>query len=142
MNKKVMASVLALSLAGLAVAAQAPQIDNARVDSMVKQVLQQAGQNPQMQGQVNGETIRAQVIKELQTVEVLKAEALKAGLDKDATVQNELKNLEAQFYAAKYSEHLEKTVQVDEAEARRTYDTMAKMVQIQPKPLTLHFSLL
>ena len=100
MNKKVMASVLALSLAGLAVAAQAPQIDNARVDSMVKQVLQQAGQNPQMQGQVNGETIRAQVIKELQTVEVLKAEALKAGLDKDATVQNELKNLEAQFYAA------------------------------------------
>jgi hypothetical protein len=131
MNKKVMASVLALSLAGLAVAAQAPQIDNARVDSMVKQVLQQAGQNPQMQGQVNGETIRAQVIKELQTVEVLKAEALKAGLDKDATVQNELKNLEAQFYAAKYSEHLEKTVQVDETEARRTYDAMAKMVQIQ-----------
>ena len=131
MNKKVMVSALVLSLAGLAVAAQAPQIDNARVDSMVNQFLQQAGQNPQMQGQLNGEKIRAQVVKELQTVEVLKAEALKAGLDKDAAVQNEFKNLEAQFYAAKYTEYLTKTVQVDEAEARRMYDAMAKMVKIQ-----------
>ena len=95
MNKKVMVSALVLSLAGLAVAAQAPQIDNARVDSMVNQFLQQAGQNPQMQGQLNGEKIRAQVVKELQTVEVLKAEALKAGLDKDAAVQNEFKNINA-----------------------------------------------
>ena len=45
MNKKVMVSALVLSLAGLAVAAQAPQIDNARVDSMVNKFLQQSGQN-------------------------------------------------------------------------------------------------
>ncbi len=130
MKQKIILSLLTTAVLGTAVA-QAPQIDAARIDSMVANAIKQAEQNPQMQGQVNGAEIRKEVTKQLQTFEILKAEALKAGVDKDAEVQNQLKNLEAQFYAAKYAEHLEKTISIDEADIRSLYDANTRTVKIQ-----------
>lgn len=123
----VTASVLAA--AGLAVA-KAPEIESGRIDSMVAQVLQQADAAPGTQ-RPDGAAIRKNVILQLQTAEVLKNEALKAGLDKDAEVQNQLKNVEAQFYAMQYALYLERNTEVSEAELRAGYEQQTRVIKLQ-----------
>lgn len=134
MNTKPLLSILAIALAGTALAA--PQISKERIDSMAAMLLQQAEQQAQMQNggqpaQINGAEIRKQAERRVQITEVLKQEALKAGLDKNADVQNRLKNMEADFYADAYAQHLEKNIQVDERDLRKFYDQISRTVKIQ-----------
>ncbi len=124
-----LAAAAVLAAAGLAVA-KAPEIDRGRIDSMVAQVLQQADNTPGTQ-RPDGAAIRKNVILQLQTAEVLKNEAFKAGLNKDAEVQNQFKNVEAQFYAMQYALYLERNTEVSEAELRAGYDRQTRVVKLQ-----------
>lgn len=124
------AAVLLAAVTGLAVA-QAPEIAEARIDSMVKQLLQAADQNPNQTGNPDGKAIRQEVVKQLQSVEILKNEAIKAGLDKDAEVQARFQNMQAQFYAAEYAHALERDTEVSDAELRRLYDSQTRMIKLQ-----------
>lgn len=130
MNKKVLVSALILATTGFA-AAQAPEIDKGRIDSMVNQVLQQAQNNPNITQKPDGAAIRRDVTRQLQSYDILKAEAIKAGLDKDPNVQNQLKNLEAQFYAAQYAAYLERNTEVSDAAVRSAYDRETQMIKLQ-----------
>ena len=95
--KTAVLAILALSTIGLATA-KAPDIDPARIDSMVAEVLRQADQHPNQTAKPDGQAIRKDVVTRLQTLEILKNEAIKAGLDKDAEVQNQFqKTLKAEF---------------------------------------------
>lgn len=125
------AAVLTVTaVTGLAFA-KAPDIDPARIDSMVAQVLNQADRQPDRTSKPDGKAIREDVVKHLQTVEILKNEALKAGLDKDPDVLNQWKTAEAEFYARQYALYLERDTSVDDAEVRRFYDNQTRMVKLQ-----------
>ena len=128
--KTAVLAILALSTIGLATA-KAPEIDPARIDSMVAEVLRQADQHPNQTAKPDGQAIRKDVVTRLQTLEVLKNEAIKAGLDKDAEVQNQLKNVEAEFYANQYAAYLERQTAVDDAELRRFYDQQTRIIKLQ-----------
>ena len=127
-----------LALAVVAVAcfaAAAPAVEPARIDNMLKQVLAQQAQNPH-EGHGHApkpdtEALRKSITRELQTMEVLKAEALKAGLDKQPDIQNSFKNLEAQFYAAQYVEHLRNQIQINDADLRATYEQLNREIKLQ-----------
>lgn len=131
MKYKTLISACALAAAGFAMAAQAPEIERGRIDSMVAQVMKQADADPNATQRPDGAAIRKNVITQLQSFEVLKNEAFKAGLDKNPEVQNELKNLEAQFYAAQYAAYLERNTEVNEAEVRAAYDQQTRVVKLQ-----------
>ncbi len=131
MKKSVLALSLSLCAAGLVWAAQAPVIDAARVAAAMKQYetqMQQAGRpiDPKQQQQ-----LQQDITKSLQGAEVLKAEALKAGLDKQDSVQSEWKNLEAQFYAQQYVNHLKSNVQVSDADLLKLYQHMGREIKLQ-----------
>lgn len=127
--KKTLIAIALTGIAWFAVAADAPKIDEARIDAAMEQ----------FSGQVHGAAIpeearaemRQQVIKELQKAEVIKNHALKAGLDKNPSVQNQLKNLEAQFYANQYVDHLRKTIAVSESDMRSLYERLGREVKVQ-----------
>ena len=126
MKHKPLLTVITLALTGIAMAT--PKIEPARIDSMVHQVLRQASlpaDAPQ------AAELRQQAEMQLQAMDVLKAEALKIGLDRQADVQIQFKNMEAQFYAAQYADYLEKNVKIDEAELRLKYENLTRMVRIQ-----------
>ena len=124
------AGLLAAALAGLAIA-KAPDIDPARIDSAVSKILNAADQHPNQTAKPDGQAIRQDVTRRLQTLEVLKNEAIKAGLDKDRDVQLRLQNAQAAFYAAEYGRYLERSVQVDEDQLRRAYDVQTRLVKLQ-----------
>lgn len=127
-HKKALGGLVSAALVGLA-AAKAPDIDPARVDTMVKEILRQADQNPAEKP--DGATIRKEVLTQLQTFEVLKNEALKAGLDKDPEVRKQFQTMEAQFYAHQYAQYLERNTDIDERELRRLYDRQTRMIKLQ-----------
>ncbi|UOO81519.1 peptidyl-prolyl cis-trans isomerase [Uruburuella testudinis] len=131
MKYKTLIAACALAAAGFAVAAQAPEIERGRIDSMVAQVLQQADADPHAAHRPDGAAIRKEVTTQLQSFEVLKNAALKAGLDKDPEVQNQLKNLEAQFYASQYAAYLERNAEVSEADVRAAYDQQTRVIKLQ-----------
>lgn len=124
------AAIIAAAAAGFALA-QTPSVDPARVDSMVKEVLRQADANPNQTQKPDGAAIRKDVLTQLQTFEVLKNEAFKLGLDKDPEIQNQFKNMEAQFYATQYAQYLERHTDVSDAELRRVYDQQTRMIKLQ-----------
>lgn len=131
MKYKILISALAIAVTGIAMAAQTPpQIDKARIDSAVTQVLKQISATPNTP-QPDGTALRKQVINQLQTFEVLKKEAFKAGLNKDPEVQNEFKNLEAQFYASQYASYLEKSVTVSESDIIQVYNQQMRVIKLQ-----------
>ena len=102
------AVIMATAVAGFAVA-KAPDIDPARIDSEVARILKQAEQRPESKQQPDGKAIRQEVVKHLQSIEILKNAALKAGLDKDPEVRNQFLTMEAEFYAAQYADYLKRT---------------------------------
>lgn len=122
--------LLGAAVAGWAIAA-APEIEAKRIDSMVADVLRRADANPHQTHKPDGQAIRADVLNRLQAFEVLKNEAIKAGLDKDPEVQSRFKNMEAEFYATQYAQYLERTVQVEEADLRRLYDQQTRLIKLQ-----------
>ncbi|WP_373741529.1 peptidylprolyl isomerase [Neisseria sp.] len=129
-SKTVLTAAVLTAAVGIAAAAQAPQIDTGRIDSMVEQYMRQADANPHQTQKPDGAAIRKDVIRRLQTFEVLKKEAFKAGLDKNPEIQNRFKNVEAQFYAGQFALHLESQTEISEAELRAAYDAQTRVVQI------------
>ena len=121
MKQKRLLTFIALALTGISIAA--PQIDSARVDAM----LEQFGNTEQNQLPPDA---RQQIEKTLAATDILKAEALKQGLDKQPAVQARWKNLEAQFYASQYEEHLVKTVSVSDSEALAAYGNLTRIVKL------------
>ncbi|WP_082890752.1 hypothetical protein [Eikenella longinqua] len=132
MQKKTLAaSLLALAAftAGWAIAA-APQIDENRIAQQVKTLQQQAPAQPG-EPAPDAEQLRQYAVKQLQIDEVLKAAAIRAGLDKNPDIQARLANLEANFYAQAYAQHLAGQVRVSDAEARQLYAAMTQQIQLQ-----------
>ncbi len=126
MKHKPLLTLIALAAAGIAAAA-APKIDGARIDVLLKQMTEMA---PEGAGEPPAD-IRAQIEKSLAADEVLKAEALKAGLDKQPEVRARWQNAEARFYADQYADHLAATVTVDDAELRAAYAEQTRAVKLQ-----------
>lgn len=124
------AGIFLSALAGFAFA-KAPEIDSALVDEMVAQVLRQSDQHDEQSHKPDGQEIRKDIVRRLQTLELLKNEALKAGLDKDAGVQNRFKIAQSAFYAEEYVRFLERSTEVSDAELRRFYDAQTRMIKLQ-----------
>ncbi|PIT14485.1 peptidylprolyl isomerase [Snodgrassella alvi] len=122
---------LSIMAAGLAFA-DAPQIDSQRINIMLKQF------ERQMQAQQPGAPVpdKAEIQKEitvrLQTAEILKAEAIKAGLDKQPETQAAWQNVQAQFYAAQYIEHLTANIEVKDSDLRRQYEQVSQEINLLP----------
>lgn len=119
---------LSLLSAGLALA-EAPQISQARIDVVLKQV------QAQLQGQPdapkpNMASVKAEIVYNLQGSEILKAEALKAGLDKQPEVQAELENMQAKFYAGQYVDYLRSHIQIDDHDLYRQYELMTSEINL------------
>lgn len=75
MKSKPLLTLITLAFASMAIAA--PKIEPARIDSMVKQFMQQ---NPVPVDAAQVAALRKQVEIQLQSAEILKDEALKVGL--------------------------------------------------------------
>lgn len=119
-----------LIAAGIAFAAP-PKIDTARVDAMMKEI------QPQLQAQPgapkpNAAQVQKNVLQTLQIDEILKNEALKAGLDKKPETQAAWQNLQAQFYANQYFLYLQSQVNVSDADLHKSYDALTQEVNILP----------
>ena len=124
------AAVLAAVFMTAAAAAPAPEIEPARVDAAVARILQEGDLHDNQTAQPDGKALRAEVLRRLQTLEILKNAAFKAGLDKDPQVQSEWKTAEAEFYAGRYVRHLEDAADIDEAQLKRFYDRQTRMIQL------------
>lgn len=127
MKIKPLLFVLASATALAAYAADAPKIDDARVNLVIEQYEATGGKVTTEQKA----EVQKQVLQELQRAEVLKKAALQAGLDKQPEVQLAHQNFEAQFYAAQYFEHLKKSVTVSEDELRQIYARLGREVKVQ-----------
>lgn len=108
-------------------AADAPKIDDKRIDVVIQQYETTGGKVTSEQKA----EMRKQILQELQQAEVLKNAALQAGLDKQANVQLALQNVQAQFYATQYVEHLKNSVAVSDADLQQLYARLGREVKIQ-----------
>lgn len=108
-------------------AADAPKIDDKRIDVVIQQYETTGGKVTSEQKA----EMRKQILQELQQAEVLKNAALQAGLDKQADVQLALQNVQAQFYATQYVEHLKNSVAVSDADLQQLYARLGREVKIQ-----------
>lgn len=128
-QKKIVFLAASVLAAGIAIG-KAPEIERNRIDTLVAEELENASLSPDTQ-KPDAEMLRKSITLQLQTLEILKNEALKLGLDKKPDIQARLKNVEAQFYATQYALHLEREVEVNEAELREIYDRQTRAVKIQ-----------
>ena len=127
MKIKPLLFVLASAAALAAYAADAPKIDEARVNLVIEQYESTGGKvAPEQKAEVH-----KQILQELQRSEVLKNAALQAGLDKKPEVQLAHQNFEAQFYAAQYFEYLKKSVSVSDDELRQIYARLGREIKVQ-----------
>lgn len=131
MKKKSILTAVVLAFASATVFAQAPQIDNNRVDALIKE---QISLDKLTAEQLSA--VRKEALLQLQRAEVLKQEALAAGLDKDADIKWQKENMEANFYAGQYLRHLNKTLEVNEADLRKRYAQMTREIKLQQATFT------
>ncbi|MDO4998575.1 MAG: peptidylprolyl isomerase, partial [Neisseria sp.] len=150
--------IVAATLACTSFAVAAPKLDPQRVNIAIAQMEAQYGKQLPS-------AARAEVEKQLQSMEILKAEAFKAGLNQQKNIQAKwqqfidqqifanvkqpltpelkaqlaadpqfqaiLQNAEAFFYANQYSEHLAKSVKLDEAKLRADYQKELRVIKVQ-----------
>lgn len=128
-QKKIAFLAASLLAAGIAIG-KAPEIERSRIDALVAEEMDNAAMMPGSP-KPDAETLRKNITLQLQTIEILKNEALKIGLDKKPEVQAHFKNAQAQFYATQYALHLEREARVDEADIRAVYDRQTRAVKIQ-----------
>ena len=121
---------LTIIATGLAFA-DAPKIDSARLDAALKQI------QAQMQSQAqpgmtmpNKAQLTQQVTQDLQTADVLKEEAIKAGLDKQPETQAAWQNLQSQFYASQYVNYLKSQIEVNDADLRKQYEATTSEINL------------
>ncbi len=131
MNKKWIATALAASVIGAAIA-QAPAIDNARVNAMYTQIeaQQMAQQGVPIPAQ-EVDNIKKEISKNLQQAELLKNAALKEGLDQKPAVKAAFANFEAQFYASEYFNHLKATIEITDQDVSNEYNKLSQEIKIQ-----------
>lgn len=116
--------------AGLAFA-DAPKIDSQRINVMLKQYERQMQAQPGAPAPSKAE-IQKEITLRLQTADILKAEALKAGLDKQPDTQAAWQNMQAQFYAAQYVDHLAASIEVSDSDLRRQYQQVSQEINLLP----------
>lgn len=116
--------------AGLAFA-DAPKIDSQRINVMLKQYERQMQTQPGAPAPNKAE-IQKEITLRLQTADILKAEALKAGLDKQPDTQAAWQNMQAQFYAAQYVDHLAASIEVSDSDLRRQYQQVSQEINLLP----------
>ncbi|WP_037586217.1 peptidylprolyl isomerase [Stenoxybacter acetivorans] len=124
--------VLGAIVAGLAFA-DAPTVSPERVNVLLKEMQAKVQMQKMYQPDEpvpSNEELTKEATRQLQTVDVLKAEALKAGLDKKAETLAALENLQAQFYASEYVAYLQSKIEVDEADVRQRYDFLTREVKL------------
>ena len=127
MNTKPLLFVLASAMALAVYAADAPKIDEKRIDLVIEQYEATGGTvAPEQKAE-----IQKQILRDMQRTEVLKNAALQAGLDKQPEVQLAYQNFEAQFYASQYFEYLKKSVTVSEDELRQIYARLGREIKVQ-----------
>lgn len=121
---------LSIMAAGLAFA-DAPKIDSQRINVMLKQYERQMQAQPGAPAPNKAE-IQKEITLRLQTADILKAEALKAGLDKQPDTQAAWQNMQAQFYAAQYVDHLAASIEVSDSDLRRQYQQVSQEINLLP----------
>lgn len=130
--KKSAYAIALTALAATVAYAAVPAVSPERIDVAIEAINQQN----QAQG---GQTIPADklanakkdIAVEIQKSDLLKNEALKLGLDKDAKVQAQLQNVESQFYAQQFIEHLKKSITISDADLLAVYNSMAMEHKLQ-----------
>ncbi|MDF7675432.1 peptidylprolyl isomerase [Neisseriaceae bacterium ESL0693] len=120
-------SILSSSL----VWAAAPEISNIRVDAVMKQIEAQVKAQPDA-GKLDKTKLKANIIQDLQTSEILKNEAFKLGLDKQPDIQANLLNVQAKFYAGAYINYLKSKAEVSDAQLREQYELMSSEINLLP----------
>lgn len=128
--KKILFSVAAVSAATFLYAAEPPQIEAGRVDVLINQVRKQAELSGQTVTSEQLQQLRQDIVKGLQRTEVIKNAALAAKLNERPAVQQELKNLEAQFYTQQYVEYLKENMSVSDAQLRSLYDELGREIKL------------
>lgn len=121
---------LGIIVAGLALA-EAPKIDSIRIDAMLKQVQEQIAAQPGMTLPDKAQ-LQQDIVRQLKTVDILQAEAIKAGLDKQPEIQAGLANLQAQYYADAYVNHIKSQIDVSDADLRQAYDVLSREIKLLP----------
>lgn len=121
---------LSIMAAGLAFA-DAPQIDIQRINVMLKQLEHQMQAQPGAP-EPNKAEIQKEITLRLQSAEILKAEAIKAGLDKKPDTQAAWQNVQAQFYAAQYVDHLANSIEINDSDLRRQYEQISQEINLLP----------
>ncbi|MCO6505113.1 MAG: peptidyl-prolyl cis-trans isomerase [Snodgrassella sp.] len=126
-------------LAGLTVIATSlafaipPSIDNERVNVFLQQIQNQMQMQNQTAGAVpDPNKLKADIIIQLQTADLLKSEALKAGLDKRPETRAAWQNLEARFFATQYVDYLAVNTKVNENDVRRQYELYYQEFNLVP----------
>ena len=89
-RKKIAFLAASLLAAGIAIG-KAPEIERSRIDALVAEEMDNAAMMPGSP-KPDAETLRKNITLQLQTIEILKNEALKIGLDKKPEVQAHFKN--------------------------------------------------
>jgi len=145
MSKKALLGTVALlaALALPAIAADAPQTADpviARVDgeeihrSELLRQLQMAG--PQIQ-QIPPEIIYSQFLQKMVATKIVSKKGYAAGMQKDADVQERIKNLEAQIVAEAYINKLVEP-KITEAKIKERYDQLASKYKPQDEVRARH----
>ncbi|MDO5059686.1 MAG: peptidylprolyl isomerase [Neisseria sp.] len=125
MKAKYLAAVLA---AAVSAAVAAPKIDDARIDQIIQEV---NAENAPEFAQIPAAELRSHIERNLQAMDALRDKALEIGLDKKPAVRAEWQNLEARFYAEKYGQYLEDSIEISDEELRRAYDERTRVIKVQ-----------
>lgn len=121
---------LSIMAAGLAFA-DAPKIDSQRINVMLKQIERQMQTQPDAPAPDKAE-IQKEITLRLQSAEILKSEAIKAGLDKQPDTQAAWQNVQAQFYAAQYVDYLAAKTEINDSDLRRQYEQVSQEINLLP----------
>lgn len=127
-------SLLTLSLAALLAGpsfAQAPQIDDARINVVMKQYQAQLAATGKDLPAAEQTQLQNDLRKNLQRNDLLKAEAIKKGLDKEADTKALFANMESEFYAGVLVKNYQDTLKVTEAMKQETYQLLRTEFHIE-----------
>lgn len=126
--------LLTLSLAALLAGptfAQAPQIDDARIAAVLKQYQAQFESGGKTLPAAEKSKLQDDIRKNLQRNELLKAEALKKGLDKEADTKALHANMEAEFYAGVLVNNFQNSLKITESMLQETYQLLRTEFQLE-----------
>lgn len=123
---------VAIGCAWVAAAADAQNTVDQRLQVLITDMQSQAAAAAQNGApQPDAEELRRYAQQQLRRMDILKNAAITAGLDKQPEVQARWANLQAEFYAAAYAEHLGKQITLTDSEIRDFYQVLARQIKLQ-----------